>query len=216
MPETDSNSPSATPSGIIVTLLLVAFILVTGMLWYLHRPGDNNVTAQALQRNELRTYENLKRIGRAQDQYRTRSSKLNGKTEFAGFVTHLWTAVDSSGNPVPLDLINKELALAIGPTKSHHGYYFIDVRQRLKHADRKMRSLDYRSRWAIAAIPRQAGRTGSLVFLADETGAVFAKPMREFSSQYPLDPAADGWQPLPTAAALVAYQENVVYTLVSN
>jgi hypothetical protein len=216
MPESDSNSQSVTRSGVIFTLALVAFVIVTGLLWFQHGPGDDRVTTRALQRNELRTYENLKHIGRAQDQYRTRSAELSGKTEFAGFVTHLWTAVDRSGNPVELDLINEDLALAIGPTKSHHGYYFVDVRKRFTHSDRTMRPLDYRTQWAIAAIPRQAGRTGNLVFLADETGAVFAKPMREFSSRYPLDPPADGWQGLPTTADLAAYQEKVVYTLVSN
>jgi hypothetical protein len=200
----------------LVTLLMAAFLVAAGGWWLGHRTGDNGVTRAAQQQNEVQAYTSLQRIVEAQAAYRERSASLLGQRAYAAFLTHLWIAVSPVGEPVPLDLIPKALAVAVGPTKAHSGYYFVDVRARFTLPHKKLHAVDNRRQWAVAGLPRQFGRTGNLVFLADESGRIFALHGGRFSSQYPADPAAAGWVPLPTAAALKAHQAGIAYTLVAN
>ena len=175
------------------TLALMAFVVLAAVLWLKHLPGDDKATPARMEKNELRAMENLKTIFDAQEKYRAHCRDINGKTEYAAFVTHLWVSVEPSGAPVKLDLIPERLAVAIGPTKALDGYYYVDVRERYELPGKNMHPLDYQTQWAVAAIPRQAGRTGDRVFLADQSGRIFAKPLNEFISLYPLEPEKDGW-----------------------
>jgi hypothetical protein len=75
--------------------------------------------------------------------------------------------------------------------------------------------VDLSTQWAVAALPKQPGRTGKLVFLADESGAVFVTPVETFRSRYPLHPGTEGWVAVSTSADLRAYQARLRYTLVS-
>ena len=193
MKETNSNRKKATPSGAATTLTMLIFVFIAAALWLEHMPGEDKATPSLMKKNELRALENLKTIADGQEKYRAHCHEINGKTEYAAFVTHLWVSVEPSGAPVKLDLIAEKLAVAIGPTKALDGYYYVDVRQRYELPGKNMRSVDYRTQWAVAAIPRQAGRTGGRVFLADQSGRIFAKPVNEFTSLYPLEPEEDGW-----------------------
>ena len=185
---------------------MVALILLGGTWLIRHFPGKGEPPLAVLTKNELHAYENLQRIMRAQEAYYHKSAALFGTHRYAAFITHLWVAVGPSGQPVDMDLIPEKLAVAIGPSKSKDGYYFIDVRQRAALSGKALETIDYDKQWTVAAMPRQAGRTGNLVFMADQTGAIFAKPVQMFSSRYPLDPPADGWTAMPTPSDLKNYQ----------
>ena len=193
MKKTNFDRQAATPSGAAAILAMTAFVLLAAVLWLKHLPGDDKETPARMEKNETRALENLKTIFDAQEKYRALCHDINGKTEYAAFVTHLWVAVEPSGAPVKLDLIAEKLAVAIGPTKALDGYYYVDVRQRYELPGKKMHSVDYQTQWAVAAIPRQAGRTGDRVFLADQSGRICARPVNEFTSLYPLEPEKDGW-----------------------
>jgi hypothetical protein len=105
-----------------------------------------------------------------------------------------------------MDLIPEKLAVAIGPSKSKDGYYFIEVSQRSALSGKVFESINYENQWTVAAMPQQAGRTGNPVFMADQTGSIFAKSVQLFSSRYPLDPYAEGWTAMPTPSDLKSYQ----------
>jgi hypothetical protein len=194
------------PAGVVATLSMLLFILCCGTWWVRQAPMGNGSSAETIRKNELRAYANLKRIQRAQAQYHYRSAGIFGVTQYAAFVTHLWIAVDPAGAPVKLDLIPEALAVAVGATKSIDGYYFVDVRQRVRLPDREFRTIDYHRQWTVAALPAQAGRTGDRVFMTDQSGDVFAISVKQFRSIYPADPPDAGWIPIPNTARLVDIQ----------
>lgn len=195
-----------TPSGLFFTILLAGFIALGGLWWWGQRPKDPTPSLARLRRNEIQTFDNLRRIAQAQEIYFDDSKAIFGEARFAAFVTHLWTAVDPEGKPIRLNLIPEHLAVAVGTTKATDGYYFVDVRERVALPSKAVRPIDYRRQWTVAAIPQQAGKTGDLVFMVDQSGRIFARPMRTFSSIYALDPASDGWTALPTPRALSRLQ----------
>ena len=197
---------SLTFSGILMTLFLAGFVIAGTRFLGMNLSGGTSISLEKLENNEVRAYEHLKQIRPAQEAYLGKSPALTGQASYAIFLTHLWTAVDSSGRPVKLDLIPESLAIAIGPSKAIDGYYFLDVRKRHDHKTRQPRKVDYGSSWAIAAIPRLSGQTGRLVFLIDKTGDIFAVPAKHYSSRFPLDPERAGWIPLPTLTELNAWQ----------
>ncbi len=207
MPSPSTSTARMTPSGIVFTLLLAAFIGLIAPWWWAHRPTDDTPSLATLQRNEMQAVDHLRRIVDAQAVYFDKSRSIFGDARYAAFVTHLWTAVDPSGKPVKLDLIPRHLAVAVGTTKATDGYYFIDVRERVALPSKDARTIDYRREWTVAAIPQQAGRTGNLIFMVDQSKKIFARPVKTFSSLYPMDPAADGWVELPDHAALSRLQQ---------
>jgi hypothetical protein len=207
MPSAKRHMGRITPSGIVFTTLLVAFVLLAATWWWAKRPGDHTPSLARLCQNEMRAFDHLERIVDAQRVYFDKSQSLFGEHRYAAFITHLWTAVDPAGKPVRIDLIPEHLAVAIGTTKATSGYYFVDVRERVELPRRDFQPIDYQRQWTVAAIPQQTGRTGSLVFMVDQTAAIFARPVSTFSSLYPMDPAADGWVRLPGREALSRLQQ---------
>lgn len=197
-----------TPAGTLFSLLLAVFLVLAAGWWWKMSPSTDHPSVASIRRNEARAYDHLQRIISAQRAYYRKSEAIFGERRYAAFVTHLWVAVDPAGGQVPLDLIPERLAVAVGTTKATGGYYFLDVRERVKLPQRDFQPVDYRREWLVAAIPQLANRTGSLIFMADQTGAVFARPVATFSSLYPFDPAADGWTAIPTADALSGYQRS--------
>ena len=207
MQTTSAPARNLTPTGVVFTLILAGYLLATGVWWGGQWPGAGEPSLTTLRKNERQTFDNLQLIARAQKRYFAKSEALFGEARYAAFITHLWRAVDPSGEPVPLDLIPEELAVAVGTTKATHGYYYVDVRERVKLPQRDFQTIDYQHQWTVAAIPQQAGGTGSLVFMVDQTPAIFARPVNTFSSLYALDPVADGWTELANLEALSGLQE---------
>lgn len=186
-----------------MTFVMVLFIGFTLRLLILNLSDPPELSLKQIRKNETIAYENLERIIHAQEAYFSKSRDLFGKSSYAAFLTHLWTGVDLSGNPVKLDLIPEKLAVAVGPTKAEHGYYFVDLRER---HDSQKNPVKIKTSWAIAAIPRLSGRTGRLVFLTDGTKDIFAIPAETYASRHPLDPVGAGWTLLPTIDDLKTWQ----------
>jgi hypothetical protein len=196
------------PSGVVFTILLAGFIVLALPWWWGQRPQDHSLSPARLRHNELRAFDNLRRVAEAQPIYFEKSKSLFGQARYAAFVTHLWTAVNPRGKAVRLDLIPMHLAVAVGTTKAIDGYYFVDIRERVARQANKVHIVDYRREWLVAGLPQQAGLTGNLVFMVDQSQRIFARPSRTFSSIYPLDPEADGWSLISTSEDLKAFQKN--------
>ncbi len=188
-----------------MTLVLILFVAAGLRILILSIFEDSRISLKRLKKNEVAAYENLKRIADAQNAYFQKSRAMFGESSYSTFLTHLWTAVDPSGQPVKLDLIPEKLAVAVGPTKAEQGYYFIDLRER-HDLQKNPVKLNIESAWAVAAVPRLSGQSGSLVYLTDQTGDIFAIPAGKYASRHPLDPAAAGWLFLPSIDALKSGQ----------
>jgi hypothetical protein len=87
------------------------------------------------------------------------------------------------------------------------GYFYVDLRWKQTGRHRK-RLLDWEREWALAALPAKHGRTGRLVMLIDQTGAVFVK---DFNTRrfflYPSHPGEFGWRRLERPAELLQLQK---------
>jgi hypothetical protein len=202
------NGP-VSPAGLLVTLMMAVFVTLAAVWWWQQMSGGGTSSLGRLHRNELLAFESLREIMSAQEEYYQESAGIFGDHRYAAFVTHLWIAVDPEGKQVAMDLIPRRLAVAVGETKASSGYYFVDVRERVAFPDRDVHTTDYGRQWVVAGLPEAAGRTGTLIFMADQTGTVFAHPAATFSSIYPMDPAENGWMPLADRDALRAYQEKL-------
>ena len=199
---TPESLPKVTLPGLLTTLLAVCFIGFG--FWYTWGAllAPDGEVAEDVRANERHTLENLKRILSAQEDFKAR----HPRGEYARFFTHLWQWVDPHRQPVHLGLIARRLAMAMGPTKAVDGYYFVDVRERWIDDREENMPIDYARQWAVAALPAAFGKTGRLVFLADQTGRIYAVAPSRPPSRYPHDPAAAGWRIVDSAADLLALQ----------
>ena len=106
---------------------------------------------------------------------------------------------------VPVSLIDRNLAFAIAPSSAINGYYYKDLHGReFPGSDTEQIPFDYKKEWAVIAVPKEYGSTGSLLFLASNRG-ILAKNFRGAPLQYPHDPLQDGWQKLESREELQKY-----------
>jgi hypothetical protein len=194
------NQLPATLPGIVVTILALGLLCAGG--WYAASalfqngiPGQDNRVS-----NEIRALEHLKQVQSAQHAFRDR----HPRGEYARFVAHLWQWVDPRGTPVRLNLIPRRLAMAMGATMAVDGYYFVDIRRRTRAGQTGEHVIDYARRWAIAALPANFGQSGRIVFLADQTGRLYATVPPRPPTHYPDDPVEAGWIVVETANDLKA------------
>ncbi|MBN2738833.1 MAG: DUF2950 family protein [Spirochaetales bacterium] len=142
--------------------------------------------------NENRALGNLKSIHQAQEVFRETDRDQNGKNAYASFYIHLWQAVDDTGEVVPVNLISRNLAFAMGPSREINGYYFKDIHFRFDDQGREV-LLDPEKEWALTAVPVQMGLTGRFIFLIDQKGGVYVKMAYEAPDIFPYDPISSGW-----------------------
>jgi hypothetical protein len=193
-------------AGVLFTLCLGSYLAWGGQAW-LQRNAHNQPPSQAERlRNQRRTFENLKVISRAQGEYWKLSRETIGEAGHAVFIAHLWIAVDERGGRIPLDLIPRRLALAMGPSKAVDGYYFLDIHERFRTGDDRPVRIDYDREWALRAVPKDWQKTGDLIFLADESGAIYAKRFRQQPAGFPIHPEKAGWTQLTSIEALKQFQ----------
>jgi hypothetical protein len=196
------GNQQVTVAGVLFTLCLATYLLWGAKGW-LQRGEDPGTPSPAeRRRNQVRTFENLQTISRAQAAYRRLSREKLGKTGHAVFVAHLWIGVDERGGRIPLDLIPRRLALAMGPSHAVDGYYFLDIHERFLPGADRARRIDYEREWALRAVPKDWQESGDIVFLADESGKIFARRFRRQPVRFPVRPEKDGWTPISTRAAL--------------
>jgi hypothetical protein len=188
----------------VTTCILVGIFLLWSTWWiWSFRNEQANPDPQQVRANERLAFRRLMTIAAAQKRYRAADWDGDGRRTYAAFLAHLWTTLDSDGDPVRADLIPRRLAFAMERPRAIDGYFYVDLRW--KQTDRhQKRLLDWEREWAVAALPRKHGVTGRLVMLIDESGQVFVKDhntMRFFL--YPSHPVLFGWRRAASAAELV-------------
>jgi hypothetical protein len=197
-----------TLAGAFFTLGLAVYLVWGAQAWLQRNNVLQAPTLEDCRRNQIRTFQNLQAISRAQQAYLKLSREKLGTAGHAHFIAHLWIAVDDRGNRFPLDLIPRHLALAMGPSKAVAGYYFLDIHERFRFGDDRPRRIDYEREWALRAVPKDWRKSGDLVFLADESGKIFARWLRQQPVRFPSQPEQSGWIHLPSVDALKRFQQN--------
>ena len=178
--------------GIIFTIIItICFI------WSMFQMSNNELLFRGniekiKKRNEIDTYNNLKKIIEAQDNFMKQDWNNDGIFSYAEFLVHLWKTFDQNGEPVKVDLIPKKLAFAMGTTRTISGYYFLDIRS--KEIEKKESiKLDYQKEWAIAAFPAEKD-SGELIFMVGVNKNIYAQEKTGFIDTYPSDPEISGWE----------------------
>lgn len=199
-----------TVTGIIITL-----IITIGFIWAIYQLSSLSeeqkpLTGEEIRMNELQAYRNLKSIAEAQDKYIRQDWDSDGKKAYAMFYVHLWRSVSLDSEPIPVNLITRELAFAMEVTQTLKGYYYMDLRKR--RVDKRTRKpFDYTKEWGVAACPGNMGRTGVLTFIVDQTGVIYVTGKMHSQPEYPHDPAGSGWTRIDTLQDLKKYQETAAY-----
>ena len=165
--------------------------------------------------NEIETFENLKKIFKAQQKYYNADFDRDGIKSFALFIAHLWQTVDKKSYPVETRLVSKKLAFAMGETKAINGYFFMTIcLKEVKKVDKKnsesnsgnvgYNDFDFTREWAMKAIPASYKFTGMLKFIVTQTGKIYAKDMNdERITSVPEDYVPVGWQEINGKADII-------------
>jgi hypothetical protein len=196
--------------GIIVTMAITAGFFWAAMQW-LNRDSEKAIPVVRMQENEVRAFENLRTISRAQKIYKETDWDGDGEKKYAMYFVHLWTSVSTKSEPVRINLIPKRLAFAMEVAKAIDGYYFIDLHDRLSHQARGQVPMNYEKEWAIMGLPANNGQTGMLNFLADQTGVIFVNSAKYVAPQCPENPAAAGWTKIDSMEQLWDFQNKIIY-----
>ncbi len=197
--------------GIVFTIVVTLGFIAAAVHWFNRYTWPPKLTIKDLQANEVQAFKNLQLIAQAQQKYKKKDWDRDGKKNYADFFIHLWKSVDANGEPIPVELIPKKLAFATGHGRTIHGYYFRDLHDRSLPVKEQARKLDYEKEWAIFGAPARYAATGFIMFLADNSGRIFAKNQRAILSDYPYDPISDGWSEIKGVKQLANLQK-MAYT----
>jgi hypothetical protein len=200
-----------------ITGLIFTAIVTLGFIWATaqwfnryNRPRQLNI--KDIRANEIKTFKNLRLIVQAQEKYKETDWDADRKKTFAKFFVHLWTSVNTKSEPISIKLIPKDLAFAMGPSSAIDGYYFINLHSRALSAKGQTRKLNYEKEWAVAAVPAESGRTGSLIFIADNSGDIFSKKQEIIPTEFPDNLLSNGWTKIETIKQLKGFQKTVSHT----
>ena len=206
-----SQDKKISAAGVVLTVVATLGFVWAAVQWYNRYDWPPELSIDDIKSNEVSTFDNLKLIAQAQAKYRERDWDEDGKKTYAGFFVHLWTSINTQSDPVLVELIGKELGFAMGPGESIDGYYFDDLRSRGLEATGRQRELDYAKEWAVVGLPAAYGKTGCLMFMADNSGRIFARDTRDVPQRYPHDPLLDGWTEIGTVEHLKNLQNTIKY-----
>jgi hypothetical protein len=202
---------------ISITGLVFTVIVTLGFIWaaaqWLNRYNwPRQLDIKDMRANEIKAFKNLQLIVRAQEKYKKTDWDADKKKPYAKFLPHLWTSFSTQSDPILINLIPKGLALAAGPSSAIDGYYFINLRSRALPAGGQIRKLDYEKEWAAVAAPAENGKTGSLIFIADNSGNIFSKEQIIIPSGFPDEPLSNNWTKIKTIEQLKGFQKTLSQT----
>jgi hypothetical protein len=199
-----------TISGIIVSVAVTAGFVWAAMQFYNLYAGSVQLPASSLQSNELQAFSNLQLISQAQKKYKETDWDSDGRKTYAKYFVHLWTTVNTSGEPIRINLIPKKLSFAMEAAKAVDGYYFVDLHERMSQQAGAQVPMDFEKEWAILGVPINNGQTGMLNFLADSSG-IFVNSLKYIAPQYPENVTASGWTRIENIEQLKDFQKKISY-----
>jgi hypothetical protein len=144
-------------------------------------------------------------IAEAQTAYRKSDWDGDGQKEFALFVVHLWRTGRKNAEPVDVNLIPEDLAVARNSDFAHRGYSFRNLHCRTMGDEAShQRELDYSKEWALFAEPEIAAQEDEnekrLQFIALSDGRFFARQYQPDAIRcIPLD-LEKQWSPISSSA----------------
>ena len=190
---TETAKPKLSLLGVIITIVVTSGFVWSGWQWFNRYNYPRALGVEEIKANEIETFNNLKLIANAQQQYIQKDWDGDGKKTYAQFFIHLWSTVNTEHDPVRTEFISKEIGFAMGSSSAVNGYYLKDLRSRTKPESNETVPLNYANEWAVTAIPALVGKTGHLTFLIDNSGLIFVKKVEMVPTEYPHDPVAEGW-----------------------
>jgi predicted SnoaL-like aldol condensation-catalyzing enzyme len=173
-----------------IVALLFIFLVFIFLITFFLEPALPSTTE--MRRNEENAFIVLNKIKNAQDEYRSKDPDKDGKKAYAPFFTHLWQSISETSENIPVNLISKDLAFAMGSSREREGYYFMDIHFRFDDQGKAVQ-LDPENEWALTGVPARIGLTGKLIFLINQRGIVYAKTGYEAPKVFPFDPRGEGW-----------------------
>lgn len=192
-----------TVSGLVLTTGATLFVIWATGQWL----NRNNWPPPPCEGNihlcEQNAFDNLRSIARAQREYKKIDWNGDGTTTYAKFLIHLWTTVDEKGTPKTLNLIPAELGFATSAPNQYEGYVFTFLYMRTQSGDGPRIPIDYNREWACLAQPSTYGKTGSLLFLAESQGHIWAQKKSGVSAHMPHNPTEQGWTQITTPEDLL-------------
>jgi hypothetical protein len=198
-------------TGITVTIAVTAAFLWAAMQWYNRDSDQAQLPVGLMKTNEMHAFVNLQMISQAQKKYKETDWDDDGKKTYAKYFVHLWTSVSPKGEPIRIGLIPKKLAYAMEAAKAIDGYYFIDLHDRISRLAAGQVPMVYEQEWAVLGLPVNNGQTGTLNFLADQTGSIFVNSDKYVAPQCPENPAERGWIKIEGIEQLKDFQKKSIY-----
>lgn len=204
----DIKNNKITIAGIVFTILVTIGFVWAAAQWLGRNNWPQEPGLKNMPKNEKQAYRNFRLIIDAQEKYYKTDWNKDGKNEYAAFLVHLWKSIDQQSQPLSVGLISKKLGYAMGPSLAVSGYYFKDLYKN-KSAQGDIKQIDHEKAWAMVCIPKTYGKTGRLIFIADNTGRVFARSSKIIPDCYPENPETEDWTKISNAEDLASLQESL-------
>ncbi len=196
-------------AGLVLTAIVTLGFIWAAVQWLNRYNWPRQLDIKDMRANEIKAFKNLQLIIRAQEKYKETDWDRDNKKNYAKFLPHLWTSISTRSEPILINLIPKELAFASGPSSAIDGYYFIGLYSRVLSIDEQIRKLDHEKEWAVASAPAENGKTGSLIFIADNSGSIFSKRQTIVPLGFVDEPLSDNWTKIETIEQLKGFQKTL-------
>jgi hypothetical protein len=200
------NSKELNYLGIAVTILVTAGFIWASGEWFNRFNWPRPVTSKEARSNEVNAYKNMKLIIEAQKKYREKDWDGDGNKTFAEYLVQLYRTITVDNDYIDLKFINKDLGFAMGQSKALKGYYFDPLTERAI-SENESRQLNYNNEWAIAGIPEYSSKTGTFMFITDQTNQIYVKQSKFPPAYYPNSPLGEGWTPIKSVKEFKKFQE---------
>lgn len=196
-------------TGVIFTAIVTLGFIWAALQWVNRYNWPRELSVGDIRSNEIQAFKNLRLIARAQEKYKQADWDADGKKNYAKFFVHLWTCINTKSEPILIKLIPKELAFAMGSPRATDGYYFVDLFRRELPEEGQTGKYDYEKEWAIAGAPASYGKTGFVIFIADNSGDIFVKNQKRVPSKYPHNPISNGWTKIENLKQLKEFRKTL-------
>lgn len=203
-------------------LLLVVF----GLVWTVQEswPGlrwPPRITGRSMREAEVKAYRRLQAIQAAQERYKQQDWDNDGKKTYAAYLVHLWQSVDSQGRTIPVQLLPRRLAFAMGEEFGFDGYFYRSLNIRdpapgvpTSIIPEHLPRLNPENEWALVAAPMSPDQTALISFFTDQSGKIWAQTgaWGGYLRTLPADWPATDWIEIKSEQDLEKLQSTLTYT----